>query len=512
MLQLYAGSSLTAKSVCVTCFHICETFGGSPNLKKWVMPPGVKYIGGYKRHLRRHLPKAPGAPEFLFVETPVFERHSRVTRRIPVAPVHEVLEAEMNTGKVPALADCNFEWSKAFQEHPKRFLENDDRPVYPLAVYVDAVKYTRQNSAGKCDSAIGIWTYNLASQARHLVSILSKRQQCRCGCKGHCSLWPVLDAIAFCLEAAADGVRPETQVDGLPWPDGSKLAWLRATSPRLKNRYVVCMVKGDWAEYNSTFSLPSWACFNVGCMFCKADRDGRADFPGVSTHGHSWGALPATWYEDACARCEITVHVKTEIVRSALIDDGGLAWDLRKNAQGMVLKRDVRILNLRAKGRLEPGPELKIISDIFECALPVTVKFGRIHRDGYGRLEDRLSHRCPLFSPKTGINVSHLCTDVLHTVYLGVYSKWIAEVISAVVESNFFQVNGPIDKVRGITARRLTADMHSFWQSLGPSIKSRLSMLTPHMMGERSTPDFKAEAAETGDIGVRFHETGRNQD
>ena len=41
--------------------------------------------------------------------------------------------------------------------------------------------------------------------------------------------------------------------------------------------------------------------------------------------------------------------------------------------------------------------------------------------------------------------------------------------------------------------------MHSFWQSLGPSTKSRLSMLTPKMMGDRSTPEFKAKAAETGE-------------
>ena len=244
LLGMYACKAMSAKSFCITCYLICQRGAGSENMKLWGLPPGLASDGHYKRHLRATLPQAPCAPEFCMVSLLVFQQNSRQIRRVPFAPAHELLDAEPNCSGDDAL-----EWPKLFDTHPLRTITGDARRVYAISLYTDAVKFTKQDTAGKSDSATGIWVYLLKTGKRHLCAVLSKQQTCRCGCRGNCGNFVALDFLRWCFEAAAHGRRPTVRWDGAQFPAESKLGQLSISEPLLMNRYIVCQIKGDWSEF-----------------------------------------------------------------------------------------------------------------------------------------------------------------------------------------------------------------------------------------------------------------------
>ena len=68
-------------------------------------------------------------------------------KTIVMAPVHECLESELDFAKnagahIPdTLQDTD--WQRNFTEHALRHIPDDDRPVYPIALYADGVRDTR---------------------------------------------------------------------------------------------------------------------------------------------------------------------------------------------------------------------------------------------------------------------------------------------------------------------------------------------------------------------------------
>ena len=77
LLGKYACTSMSAKNVCITCYHVCKKGCVADNLCKWAMTPGQSSDGHYKRHLRTVLPRAQGAPEFCLLDVPVFQNNAR---------------------------------------------------------------------------------------------------------------------------------------------------------------------------------------------------------------------------------------------------------------------------------------------------------------------------------------------------------------------------------------------------------------------------------------------------
>eukprot|EP00959_Pyramimonas_sp_CCMP1952_P457681 9475352-Pyramimonas_sp.AAC.1 len=82
---------------------------------------------------------------------------------------------------------------------------------------------------------------------------------CHCGCRGWCSLRPFFGFLKWSLEGAAHGLRPQERWDRSKWPDGSSYADMPM---RMKARYVVIDVRGDWSEHCATFGLTTWQSIN----------------------------------------------------------------------------------------------------------------------------------------------------------------------------------------------------------------------------------------------------------
>ena len=84
-------------------------------------------------------------------------------------------------------------------------------PPLPLAFYVDGVSFTRT------DSCVGFFIYNVVTGTRILCATLRKSELCACGCRGWCSVSPVLSMIRWSVLALQQGTWPEEQPNNEPW-------------------------------------------------------------------------------------------------------------------------------------------------------------------------------------------------------------------------------------------------------------------------------------------------------
>ncbi len=318
LLTLYAHSTLSAKDLCLLCHHASRAGVQNESINEWAYCAGDQ-SGHYSRHLRRKLPRALPSAELNMVSAPVFDKTHRRVRQIPVSPVHEILDADLDDSMDSVPSREHSEWAPSFWDHEEHTVLGDDRPCWPIALYCDGIQYSKQTSVGKAESALGFFVYKLRSQRRISAAVLQKSQLCRCGCRGYCTLSPILSYLEWTLAAASDGVRPAERWDGTPWPETSVYRRLYEKSPRISSRFLVTQIRGDWVEFAGTFSFPSHATFNAPCMFCKCSKETMLNFCGVTSDGHDWGVNEGDWYDQECQRAEVTIHINTEEERQLIL-------------------------------------------------------------------------------------------------------------------------------------------------------------------------------------------------
>ena len=126
-----------------------------------------------------------------------------------LAAFHECLANEYEAGAQPMTDAFNDQdWHATFDGHPHRHKPHDGRQCFPLGLYIDGVRYTKSIGAGKYDSLYNITVHNLASGKRHLVGVVSKKETCKCGCRGWCSLYIIFRFMTWALTHLANGTRP----------------------------------------------------------------------------------------------------------------------------------------------------------------------------------------------------------------------------------------------------------------------------------------------------------------
>ena len=95
-----------------------------------------------------------------------------------------------------------------------------------------------------------LFVYFLFSDKGHLIVVLRKPQLCRCGCKGWCTLWPILNAIRCSALCLAVGLFPELRPDNQDWqPEDELRASLAGLA--LSCTASICMIKADWLEFTN---------------------------------------------------------------------------------------------------------------------------------------------------------------------------------------------------------------------------------------------------------------------
>jgi hypothetical protein len=453
--------AMTAKDFCIICHHAYMA-GVAGDVSMYGVPPDRSSLGDYQKHLDKVLPQAPKTP-YYFLQLPISRRGGggRTKRRIPVVPAHEALTDEMETNP-PTIEDVHAafatdEWNRSYESHPLK-IDPPDGEIrqWPIVVYVDGVRFTRQTSVGKMDSFIGWSVYNLVTRKRILVALVRKSEMCRCGCRGWCTLFPVFQFLAWCFSALASGQRPPRMHDGAEWSldDERRL-------PRQLINALLVMIKGDWAEFCFTFGLPSWSSFYHPCVFCDTMKANMYRFRGLSVLSTGWGDHDETaTYEDSCRACEIHVRVADDQQLALLFRIGGLFYDKRKNGgMGRCLANPVRCFGLLRGDRLEPSVELPDVGDLRSARPPITLTFWRRHMETQ-RCLDRVLRRNPLFSAELGTSPQRtFAIDTLHTLYYGPIQRFVQCVAWRAIEGNPWGFRTGLEETLELGVARLRIDI-----------------------------------------------------
>ena len=211
-------------------------------------------------------------------------------------------------------------------------------------------------------------------------------------------------------------------------------------------------------------------------------------YDGVTLFGEKWGDGERD-YEAECANNEKRVVVRNDEDRRAIIMQGQMIFSKSRKNGGRILMRHVAVngVQLRKYDRLEPSPDLHDVGQLEEATLPITVIFWRTLKDGRGRIIDGLSRRCPLFGPELGITPrSVMMVDILHTLYLGVYQRYVCAVLWRCLQDNVFGIRGnDAVEIHNMGVSRLWADLRLWYENNAVDKDTRLATLTPAMLGTR---------------------------
>ena len=165
------------------------------------------------------------------------------------------------------------QWPMAYMDHDlvKQAQRSGGAWPLPLAIYMDGVRFTAP-LAGRSDSILGFWAYNGVTQKRHYLMSLRSKDMCGCGCKGWCSIYPVMVSFAWSLRALAAGRRPPRRHDDSPWSIIDPLRQLEIQRGATIPTAVLVWLKGDWSEVHHTLALPSVSVFHCPCPFCACGQ------------------------------------------------------------------------------------------------------------------------------------------------------------------------------------------------------------------------------------------------
>jgi hypothetical protein len=329
---------------------------------------------------------------------------------------HEALSDEVASNPEAAKLELDPEWTDGYRSH-RVVRMHPDRQVIPYALYMDGISFTNT------DSLLAFFVYSLITRKRHLCAIVRKSAFCRCGCRGWCTLYPILRALRWSFEQLAIGRHPEQDING-PWAAGSQRSE-NAGEP-LNLTAALLHIKADWAEFAHTLSFASWSSVLFCCMFCKCTKVDRFDVKSFNPFDSTWDPIGHDDMERAVSACERLVHLsKVQYTKVK----GALFYEKSKLEGGRVLKIDIPELGLKKGDRLEPHgglPDVSMFDQII--VFPCRALFWR------RGLETRCKHRNPLFDwigdLQIGVTLDTCQIDKLHTLYLGpaqsfvVFSLW----------------------------------------------------------------------------------------
>lgn len=155
-------------------------------------------------------------------------------------------------------------------------------------------------------------------------------------------------------------------------------------------------------------------------------------------------------------------------------------------------------MNLQKDDRLEPSADLPDIAcfETLDLSTPKRVIFWRTSRETLSR------HRNPLFSVQLGITVwRSLTSDLLHTLYLGVFHSFCRMAVWALILSGAWGGHGTQDEFVEIAVLVFRNALSNWYNAKAhespPKVFTRISDVTRKMVGDPSDKKMKTKGAET---------------
>lgn len=134
---------------------------------------------------------------------------------------------------------------------------------------------------------------------------------------------------------------------------------------------LLTWLKGDWAEWATTFGFANWGTKQYPCPLCFATHDDWRDYRRCGFDRLLWADTQQADYEAACQLCELRFVVET-VADKALLRRS-LRFDERESGfRGRFVTRDIPEFNLEYGDRLEPGGSIWDIGSQFDrlCGEP----------------------------------------------------------------------------------------------------------------------------------------------
>ena len=223
LVELKLTNILSAKQVCSIAFWATKAGLSGPASKLALRPDSQ--TGKFSRKFDTFLGSLPSDVPAYEVPTVLRPRTTatRVVAQLPVMPPHESLLEELDvngTSLAQELRDAldDDEMPPFYTDHPAVIAAPPDVLVHPAALYMDGVAFQRQ------DSVLGIWAHLLFSKKRHLLVVIRRSEMCTCGCRGWCTLQPVMTALAWSFRAMCSGTHPARRHDEQTWRPGDSTA------------------------------------------------------------------------------------------------------------------------------------------------------------------------------------------------------------------------------------------------------------------------------------------------
>ena len=433
---------LNARQACLLCYWATRAGVGSSTssesmIKKLAFAPG-KASGNYSRHWDVVLGDMDKDDDYMKVQVPLTQRAdlSRVCVEVPVVPPHVALHDEISQGGVwESLQQQMSCMPQVYHQHPLRNHHHDGHPPLPLSLYMDGVAFTRT------DSVTGFFIYCLPTQTRHLCAVLRKSEMCKCGCRGWCSVHPILMMLRWSLLTMIHGIWPLQRPDDTPWREQDVLE-SSVAGMSLGFKAIVVFVKADWMEHVTTMGFPGWRSHDHPCPLCTCTLGNWHEYAGMSPAGLPWECNKAGQYMLAVERCEKRVVV-TDIILPEL--RGSLWFDKRAQGnRGRCMKANFPPLGLMKGDRLEPGAGLPTTCCIDKLDPPYEAIFWRVSQ------ETMTHHRNPLMDPAVYLSPENLTVDWLHCFSLGIAQYWANYMLHWMINNNAFGCTGTTKRERHV--------------------------------------------------------------
>ena len=465
LVTRYVGGLLTASDLAKQAYW--HTEAGGVGLEDLAVHPDVA-VRHAAEHIGLVLNRTFARPELNTLLVPAYGKKSCMREAYAVAMrmPSSIFDDEYADHTEPPGDDPLSDFLAMYEAHPvvagfRRRGLHWSRLV-PAYLYWDGVRYTTR------DSIVAFSIADLRSGKTHLLFVVRKEDMCKCGCRGHCTMFPLMHALVTNIR---DSVLANATL-------------------------AILFTKGDWPAFCDVAGVRQWSHDLYPCYECdlpKASITDPSSLRNITLEGGSWAKYTARDHEENIARCSLDVLVDSLAMRSKITR----SLRYRQQFLGRGLIHPIPELSLRVGDRLVPTELLTDVASFDTQVPPFRVRFWRMLP------EDRVLFDSPLFL-LPGITIETHGVDSLHCWALGPVCAFVSLSIWFLISTPLYAPHmagcGPEDVVRvGLLRIKNKLWQHykvkrndPHWRKKGSEIWN----LTQKMLGTRRNPMMSVKAAE----------------
>ena len=207
---------------------------------------------------------------------------------------HEILHNLIEPGKEGDW--CDFQPGQAgFKAELKAWggdkqqVDVESDPWACIALWGDSAPSTRKDS-------VHLLTFRLLNgsvRKRFWIACFSKKDMCKCGCYGRCTMQTMFEIVGWSMRALLAGKHPSVDHRGNRFPPGSPRGEMAGQTLRVRG--AVLAKVGDWAWYKQALNLKYWRGEGEDLRLCWL-------YDGCLREGRHNYCYRVRWMQGGCRR------------------------------------------------------------------------------------------------------------------------------------------------------------------------------------------------------------------